>query len=86
MQDKVQMAGNEKLYQMAVLNIAPHSNTQLRVECSVLFFFHLDACVSTSLLRGDTEKETIEKPEKAFYEKQAAKLKVPMTDIFLFSC
>ena len=29
----------KKLYQMAVLNIAPHSNTQFRVECSVLFFF-----------------------------------------------
>ena len=33
------MARNEKLYQMAVLNIAPHSNTQLRVECSVVFSF-----------------------------------------------
>ena len=57
------MAGNEKLYQMTVLNIAPHSNTQFRVECSVLF---------SDLLRGDTEKETVEKPEKTFYEKQAA--------------
>ena len=62
------MAGNEKLYQMAVLNIAPHSNTQLCVKCSV----HLDPCVSTHLLRGDTEKETVEKLEKTFYEKRAA--------------
>ena len=53
---------------MAVLNIAPHSNTQLCVECSV----HLDPCVSTRLLGDDTEKETVEKPEKTFYEKRAA--------------
>ena len=51
------------------LNIAPHSNTQfIRVECSV------HPCVSTHLLRGNTEKETVEKPEKAFYEKRAAQL------------
>ena len=36
----------KKFYQMAVLNNAPHSNTQFRVECSVLFFFllHVDVC------------------------------------------
>ena len=64
------MAGNEKLYQMTFLNIVPHSNMQFRVECSVLFSF--SPCVPNHLLRGDMEKETVEKPEKTFYEKRAA--------------
>ena len=61
------MAGNEKLYQMAVLNIVSHSNTHLPVECS---FFSLP-CVSTHLLRDDREKDTVKKTEKTFYENQA---------------
>ena len=48
------MAGNEPLYQMAVLNIVPHYNTHLPVECS---FFHLH--VSTHLLRDDSDKDTV---------------------------
>ena len=64
------MAGNEKLYQITVLNIAPHSNTQFRVECAVLFSF--SPMCAKSFTSGDTEKETVEKPERTFYEKQAA--------------
>ena len=64
------MAGNEKLDQVTVLNIAPLSNTQYHLECSVISLS--PPCVRTHLLRGDMEKETVEKPEKTFYEKQAA--------------
>ena len=70
--DKVQMAGHEKLYQMTILNFAPHSNTQFRESVkSVLFFFLSLPCVPNHLLQGDMEKETVEKPEKTFYRKQA---------------
>ena len=56
----------KKFYQMAVLNNAPHSNTQFRVECSVLFFFSPPCrCVQTHLLQGDTEKETVKKKQEA---------------------
>ena len=40
------MAGNEKLNQMAVFNITPHSNMQLHVEGSVLFSF-TSMCVNS---------------------------------------
>ena len=41
---------------------------------SVLFFFLSLPCVPNHLLWGDIEKETVEKPEKTFYDKQAAQL------------
>lgn len=49
------MAGNEKLYQMAVLNIAPHSNSQLHVEFSVLFSF-TSMCVNSFTLGRHGER------------------------------
>ena len=73
---KVQMAGNEKLYQMVVLSIAPHSNTQLHVECSVLFSFTLIHVCQLIYFRATRRKKLLKNQRRHFVRNRLRNLTV----------